>query len=79
MKSKLRHNDEIREEERVHMAQNTIIIYSEFLFSDELLETSSDESSGLGRMQIPTKTVMSSNKESIFPDKHKYDNEETPL
>ena len=34
----LRHNDEIREEERVRMAHNTIIISSESLFSDDLLE-----------------------------------------
>ena len=34
----LRHNDEIREEELVRMAHNTIIISSESLFSDDLLE-----------------------------------------
>ena len=47
--------------------------------SDESLETLSDESSGSGRRQIPTKPVMSSNKSSTFPAKHKSDNEETPL
>ena len=33
--------DSIREEERVCMAQNTIIILSEYLSSDDSLETSS--------------------------------------
>ena len=60
LENKLRHNDvireeehvrmdEMREEERVCMAQNTIIILSESLSSDDLLETSSVESSGSGR------------------------------
>ena len=53
-------------EERVLMAQNTMIISSESLSSDGLLESSSVESSGSGRRQIPTKTVMSSNKSSTF-------------
>ena len=61
------------------MAHNTIIISSEFSFSDDSLETSSVESSGSGRRKIPTKPVMSSNKSSTFPAKHKSDNEETPL
>ena len=74
----LRHNNEIREEERVRMAQ-TIIISSESSLSDDLLETSSIESSGSGRRQIPTKPVMSSNKSSTFPAKHKSYDEETPL
>ena len=52
--STLRHNDEIREEERVSMAHNAIII-------------SSDEESDSGRRQIPSKPVTSSNKESTFP------------
>ena len=56
----------MREEERVHMAQNTIIISSESLSSDDLLETSSIESSGSGRRQIPTKPVILSNKSSTF-------------
>ena len=47
--------------------------------SDDSLETSSDESSGSGRRQIPTKPVISYNKSSTFPAKHKSDNEETPL
>ena len=90
LESKLRHNYEMREEERFHMdamreeervcmAHNNIIISSESSYSDDLLETSSDESSGSGRRQIPTKPVMSSNKSSKFPAKHKYDNEETPF
>ena len=63
--STLHHNDEIREEERfrmdamreeerVHMAQNSIII-------------TSDDESDSGRRQIPSKPVTSSNKESTFP------------
>ena len=77
MESILRHNDEIREEERVRMdamkeeervcmAQNSIII-------------SSDDEYDSGRRAIPSKPVMSSNKASIFPAKHKSNNEETPL
>ena len=57
-----RHTDTMREEERVHMAQNNIIISSEFLASDDSLETSYDDSSDSGRRQIPTKSVMSYNK-----------------
>ena len=71
--------DEMREEEHVFMEQNTIIILSGYLSSDNSLETWSDESSGSGRRQIPTKPVMSYNKISTFPAKHKSDNEETPL
>ena len=56
----------MREEERVHMAQNTIINFSESLSSDDSLETLSIESSGSGRRKIPTKTVVSSNKPSTF-------------
>ena len=56
----------MREEERVRMAHNTIIISSESLSSDYSLETSSIESSGSGRRQIPTKPVTSSNKSSTF-------------
>ena len=56
------HMDTIREEECVHMAQNTIIILSESSSSDDSLEASSVESSGSGIRQIPTKLVMSSNK-----------------
>ena len=58
--------DAIREEERVRMAQNTIII-------------SSDDESDSGRRQIPPKPVTSYNKASIFPAKQNSDNEETPL
>ena len=47
------------EEEHVRMAQNNIIILSESSSSDDSLETSSDESSGSVKRQIPTKPVMS--------------------
>ena len=76
--STLSHNDAIRREERVCMAK-TIIISSKSLSSDDSLETSSVESSGSGRRQIPTKQVISYNKSSTFPAKHKSDNKETPL
>ena len=58
--------DAIREEECVRMAQNTIIISSESSSSDDLWDTLSIESSGSGRSQITTKTVISSNKSSTF-------------
>ena len=58
--------DAIREEERVRMAQNTIIISSD------------DESDSVRRKIIP-EPVTSSNKASTFPAKYKSDNEETPL
>ena len=57
LENTLRHNDTIREEERVCMAHNTIIISSESSSSDDLLETSSVESYGSERRQIPTKLV----------------------
>ena len=41
--------DGMREEECVRMAQNTIIISSESLSSDDSLETSSDDSYNSGR------------------------------
>ena len=63
----------------VSMAQNNVIISSESLSLDDSLETSSDESSGSGRRQVPTKPVISSNKSSTFPSKLKSDNKETPL
>ena len=69
----------MREEERVRMAHNTIVILSKFSSSDKSLETLSDDSSGSGRRQIPTKPVMSYNKSSTFLVKHKSDNEETSL
>ena len=50
--------DEKREEERVRMAQNTIIISSEYSSSDDSLETLSDDSSDSGRRKIPTKPVI---------------------
>ena len=56
----------MREEERVGMAHNSIINLS-------------DDESDSGRRKIPSKPVTSSNKASTFPDKHKSDNEETPL
>ena len=71
--------DKMREGDRVRMAQNTIIISSESSSSDGSLETSYDDSYDSGRRKIPTKPVMSSNKSSIFPAKHKSDNKETPL
>ena len=58
--------DAMREEERVRMAQNAIII-------------SSDDESDSGRRQIPSKLVTSFNKASTFPAKHNYDKEETLL
>ena len=75
--STLRHNDKMREEEcvrinamreeeRVHMAHNAIIILS-------------DKEYDSGRRQIPSKPVTSSNKSSTFTAEHKSDNEETPL
>ena len=57
----------MREEERVQMADNTIIISSESSSSDKSLEILYVESYGLGRIQIPTKPVMSSNKSFTFP------------
>ena len=48
------------------MAKNAIIILS-------------DDKSNSGKREIPSKPVISSNKASTFPDKHKSDNEETPL
>ena len=59
--------DAMRGKDRARMAQNTIIISSESSSSDESLETLSDESSGSGGSQIPTKPVISSNKSSTFP------------
>ena len=64
---------------RVRMAQNTITISSESSSSDDLLETSPDDSSDSGRRQIPNRPVMSSNKSSTFLTKHRSNIEETPL
>ena len=61
------------------MAQKKFRISSESLSSDDSFQTSSDESSGLGRRKIPTKPVIQSNKLSTFLAKNNYDNEETPL
>ena len=74
--STLRHNDEIREEERVRMdtireeervrmAQNAIIILS-------------DDKSDSGRKEIPFKPATSSNKASTFLAEHNSDDEENP-
>ena len=90
LENTLRHNDVMREEERVRMdamrgkervqmAQNTIIISSDSSSSEESLETLSDDSSYSGRKQIPTKPVTLSNIAFTFPAEHNYDNEETPL
>ena len=73
LENTLRHNDAIREEERVRtnatreeervrMAHNTIIILSKSASSDGSLETSYVESSDSGTRQLTTKPVMSSNK-----------------
>ena len=61
------------------MAQNTIVISSDSLSSDDSLETLSNVSSDSGTRQIPTKPVTQSNKTSTFPAKHRSDNEETSL
>ena len=58
--------DAMREEERVRMDQNNIIILSDSFSSDDLFETLSLESPGSGRSQIPTKPVMSYNKSSTI-------------
>ena len=67
------------EQERVHMAQNNIVISSDSSSSDDLLETSSHDSSDSGTRQIQTKPMTPSNKSSTSPAKYKSDNEETPL
>ena len=50
--------DSMREEERVCMAKNTIIMLSESSSSDDSLETSSDKLFGSRRTEITTKLVM---------------------
>ena len=69
----------MREQERACMEHNTIIISSESLSSDDLLDPSSNESSGSGRRQILTRPGISYNKSSTFTDKLKSDNEGTTL
>ena len=72
----------MREQERFFMAHNYIEISSDSLSSsspDDLLETSSDDSSDSGKRQKLTKPVTSSNKPYTFPAKQNYDNEETRL
>ena len=77
MESTLLHNDEIREEERVRMnasreeervcmTHNSIIILSGNEYDS-------------GRREITFRPVTSFNKASTFTDEHKSDNEETPL
>ena len=66
LKNTLRTNDAIREEERVHAAQDTITLSSDENSNSETKETSSEP-------------VTSSNKASTFPAEHITDNEETPL
>ena len=66
MKNTLRNNDAIREEERVRMAEKMLIV-------------SSDDNSDSETSKISSETVTSSNKASIFPAEHTYDNEDTPL
>ena len=58
--------DVTREEERVRMAHNAIIFFS-------------DDKSDSGRREIQSKPVTSSNKASTFSAEHKSDNEKTPL
>ena len=62
----LRNNDAIREEERVCMAEETIIL-------------SSDDNSDSETSKISSEPATSSNKASTFPAEHNSDNEETPL
>ena len=62
----LRNNDAIREEERVHMAEETIINLSDDNYDSETSE-------------ILSEPATSSNKASTFPAEHNSDNEETPL
>ena len=65
-KDTLRNNDAIGEEERVRMAEETIIL-------------SSDENSDSETSKISSEPATSSNKSSTFPAEHNSDNEETPL
>ena len=62
----LRNNDAIREEERVRMSEERIIILS-------------DDNSDSDTSEISSEPGTSSNKASTFPAKHNSDNEETPL
>ena len=59
-------NDAIREEERVRMAEETIIL-------------SSDENYNSETSKISYEPATSSNKTSTFPAEHNSDNEETPF
>ena len=70
LENTLHHNHAMREEERVRMAQNNIIILSESSSSDESLERSSIVSYCSVRRQIPTKPLMSYNKQSTFYPHH---------
>ena len=62
----LRNNDAVREEERVRMAEETIIL-------------SSDDNSYSETSKISSEPATSSNKASTFTADHNSDNEETPL
>ena len=62
----LQNNDAIREEERVCMAEETIIL-------------SSDDNTDSETSKISSEPVTLSNKASTFTAEHKSDNEETPL
>ena len=66
LKDTLRNNDAIREEERVGMAEDTIIVSSDDNYESETSEISSEPAT-------------SSNKTSTFPAEHNYDHEGTPL
>ena len=66
MKNTLRNNDAIREEERVCMAEEMIILLS-------------DDNSDSETSEISSEPATSSNKASTFPAEYNSDNEETPL
>ena len=66
IKTTLRNNDAIREEEHVRMSEETITLLSDDNSDSETSETSSEP-------------AISSNKASTFPAEHITDNEETPL
>ena len=62
----LRNNDAIREEERVRMAEEMIILLS-------------DDNSDSETSEISSEPTTSSNKASTFPAEHNSDNEGTPF
>ena len=66
LKNTLRNIDAIRDEERVRMAEETII-------------PASNDNSDSEISEISFEPATSSNKASTFPAEHNSDNEETPL